>query len=287
MVREYIIQIANDLNRTYPGILSQDKVERAIEMFENSGKSYEQVVTEINSLKDQMVNDYQNREKKHKEIYYSNFAEDERESRTFTQIKEVQLKVQKLLDQYGLKIFIAGGSVPYLLTNEDSGRLHDDIDTICRIEDIDKLRQVFINAGLYNPEWDSKTFSSDGEDYGFEMKIDGVPFGIFPFIYDEENKIITQYSADPYNQTCKTKTIPIEEITDYIMTYRGRDGKDYNTMSLEYIKLTKDNAQRPKDIVDSKKIEETGLLRPDVLNRIQMYTEYINTDENPISESNK
>ena len=287
MVREYIIQIANDLNRTYPGILPQDKVERAIEMFENSGKSYEQVVTEINSLKDQMVNDYQNREKKPKEIYYSNFAEDERESRTFTQIKEVQLKVQKLLDQHGLKIFIAGGSVPYLLTNEDSGRLHDDIDTICRIEDIDKLRQVFINAGLYNPEWDSKTFSSDGEDYGFEMKIDGVPFGIFPFIYDEENKIITQYSADPYNQTCKTKTIPIEEITDYIMTYRGRDEKDYNTMSLEYIKLTKDNAQRPKDIVDSKKIEETGLLRPDVLNRIQMYTEYINTDKNPISESNK
>ena len=287
MIREYIIQIANDLNRTYPGILPQDKVERAIEMFENSGKSYEQVVTEINSLKDQMVNDYQNREKKPKEIYYSNVAEDERESRTFTQIKEVQLKVQKLLDQYGLKIFIAGGSVPYLLTNEDSGRLHDDIDTICRIEDIDKLRQVFINAGLYNPEWDSKAFSSDGEDYGFEMKIDGVPFGIFPFIYDEENKIITQYSADQYNQTRKTKTIPVAEITDYIMTYRGRDGKDYNTMSLEYIKLTKDNAQRPKDIVDSKKIEETGLLRPDVLNRIQMYTEYINTDENPISESNK
>lgn len=47
-------------------------------------------------------------------------------------------------------------------------------------------------------------------------------------------------------------------------------------MSLEYIKLTKDNAGRPKDIVDFKKIEETGLLRQDVLNRIKMYTEYIN-----------
>lgn len=71
------------------------------------------------------------------------------------------------------------------------------------------------------------------------------------------------------------------------MTYRGRDDKIYNTMSLEYIKLTKDNAQRPKDIADSKRIEETGLLRPDVLNRIQMYTEYINTDENEMSEKNK
>lgn len=54
---------------------------------------------EINSLKDQMVRDYQNRENKRSEIYYySNAAEDERESRTFAQIKEVQLKVQELLD---------------------------------------------------------------------------------------------------------------------------------------------------------------------------------------------
>ena len=81
---------------------------------------------------------------------------------------------------------------------------------------------------------------------------------------------------DPYNQTCKTKVIPVEEISDYIMTYKGIDEKLYNTMSLEYIKLTKDNAGRPKDLVDSKKIEETGLLRQDVLNRIKMYTEYIN-----------
>lgn len=40
-------------------------------------------------------------------------------------------------------------------------------------------------------------------------------------------------------------------------------------------------------MADSKKIEEIGLLRQDVLNRIQMYTEYINTDENAMSENNK
>lgn len=280
MIRDYILQLANDLNRTYPGILSQDKIERAVEMFDSSEKSYEQKVVEINGLRDQMINDYQSRKKKNNEIYYYNNAvNDNRESRTFAQIKEVQLKVQKLLEKYGLKIFIAGGTVPYLLTNEDSLRLHDDIDTICRIEDIDKLRQVFIEAGLYNPKWDSKTFSPDGSDYGFEMIIDGVPFGIFPFIYDIDNKTIIQYSADPYNQTCKTKMIPIEEISDYIMVYRGRDGNNYNTMSLEYIKLTKDNAKRPKDLVDSKKIEETGLIRQEVLNRIQMYQEYVNTDD--------
>ena len=168
--------------------------------------------------------------------------------------------------------------MPYILTNEDSGRLHDDIDTICRIEDIDKIRKIIINAGFYDPKWDSKTFSPDSIDCGFEMKINGVPFGIFPFTYDEKNKIITQYSMDPYNKTCKTKIIPVEKISDYIMIYRGKDGKTYNTMSLEYIKLTKYKAKRPKDIMDSKKIEETGLLRQEVLERIQMYTEYITTN---------
>jgi len=281
MIKDYIIQLASNLNQQYPGILDQDKINRAIEMFENSDKEYNETITEIENLKSQIIDDYLNREKdENKMRYYANANEDERESRTFSQIKDVQDKVQELLNQYGLKVYISGGSVPYLLQNEDSGRLHDDIDTICKKEDIDKLRKVFIDAGLYNPEWDSRNFSEDGEDYGFEMKIDGVPFGIFPFEYDEINKTVTQYSADPYIQTCKTKTIPIHEMTDYIMSYRGLDGKVYDTMSLEYIKLTKDNAGRPKDIVDSRKIEETGMLRKEVMDRVQMYSEHISVKEN-------
>ena len=280
MIKEYILQLAEDLNKSYPGILSKDQIKRALEMFENSKKSYDEIVKEINVLKDKLIIDYKNKDKKTNKIYYySNVIKDERESRTFTQIKHVQQKVQKLLEQNGLKIYIAGGSVPYLLTGEDSGRLHDDIDTVCRFEDIDKLRQVFINANLYNPDWDSKNFSLNGKDYGFEMKIDGVPFGIYPFKYDKESRILTQYSVDPYIKKCRIKTIPIQELSDYIMQYKSIDGKVYNTMSLEYIKLTKDNAKRPKDILDSKKIEETGLLRKDVLNRIQMYKE-VNIDEN-------
>ena len=43
-------------------------------------------------------------------------------------------------------------------------------------------------------------------------------------------------------------------------------------MSLEYIKLTKDSSRREKDIIDSQKIEETNMLRSDVMNRIKMYT---------------
>ena len=271
MIKEYIVKTAVELNSKYPGILNEEQVARAIIIFQNSGKEYDEMVSEIEVIKEKMIKEYIARNNK--------TNENDRNSRTFSQIRKTQLKVQELLDKNGLTIYIAGGSVPYLLKNEDSGRLHDDIDTVCRKEDIEKLRKVFIEAGLYNPNWDSKNFSEDGKDYGFEMKIDGVPYGIFPFEYDEESKTLTQYSADPYIKSCKVKTIPLQEISDYIMTYKGADGKNYDTMSLEYIKLTKDNAGRQKDIVDSKKIEETGLLRPEVLNRVKMYTEYVNGEK--------
>ncbi len=199
--------------------------------------------------------------------YYDNFEEDERESRTFEQIKDAYAKIRTILKKAGLTIYIAGGSVPYILLNQDSGRLHDDIDSVCRMEDMQKLRQVFKQVGLYNPEWDSMTYANDSQDYGFEMKIDGVPVGIYPFTY--EDGILTQYTYDPYNHHCKIKEFPVQELSDYICTYTGLDGQSYDTMSLEYIKFSKDKAGRPKDIVDSHKITEFGY-RQDVIDRIAL-----------------
>lgn len=199
--------------------------------------------------------------------YYDNFEEDERESRTFEQIKDAYSKMRTILKKAGLTIYIAGGSVPYILLNQDSGRLHDDIDSVCRMEDMQRLRQIFNQVGLYNSEWDSMTYANDGQDYGFEMKVDGVPVGIYPFTY--KDGIVTQYTYDPYNHHCKIKEFPVQELGDYICTYTGLNGQSYDTMSLEYIKLSKDRAGRPKDIVDSQKIIEFGY-RQDVIDRIAL-----------------
>lgn len=241
-----------------------------------SEKQLELMISQIggeDNIKDFLINKLQEESKKsHKSpvYYYSNAEKDNRESRTFSQILAVIQKTTQLLAENDLTIYISGGSVPYLLLNEDSNRLHDDVDTICKSEDIERLRELFKKLGLYKPEWDSKNYSQDGNDYGFEMEIDGVPFGIYPFDYTDG--IITQYSFDPYNKMCKTKTIPMKELSDYIFTYESRNGKTYNTMSLEYIKLSKDHAKRPKDIQDSKKIEEYGI-RNDVMSRLAMYKE--------------
>ena len=123
--------------------------------------------------------------------------------KAFEQVKEVYKKVQNILDENGLKVYLSGGTVPYILQNEDSGRLHDDIDTICEKEDMDSLREVFKKEGFYKEEWDSKTYATDGVDYGFETMIDGVPYGIYPFSYNKGAKKMTQYSFDPYTKECK------------------------------------------------------------------------------------
>lgn len=268
LVKQYITNTSNKLNAKYNNILTQDKINQAIYMFTNSEKTYEEIIGVIDALATSIEENY---------IKLQEQADNKgRNSKTFEQIKNTQVKVQQLLDLYGLKIFISGGSVPYLLLNQDSNRLHDDIDTVCRLEDMEKLREVFKQAGLYQEEWDSKNYASDGKDYGFEMKIDGVPFGIYPFSY--ENGILTQYSYDPYNTQCKIKTLQLEQLSDYILSYKGVDGKIYDTMSLEFIKMTKDFAKREKDIVDSLKIIETGMLRPEVMQRIEMFTEIQNIE---------
>lgn len=280
LVKKHIIERVVKLNNKYPGIVDGNKINMAIDMFINSEKEYEKIIEEIDALANSIVENYvKSEEQRQNSVETDN---KDRNSRTFKQIKNTLVKVQQLLDSYGLKIFISGGSVPYLLLNQDSNRLHDDIDTVCRLEDIERLREVFKQAGLYQEEWDSKNYASDGKDYGFEMKIDEVPFGIYPFNY--ENGVLTQYSYDPYNTQCKIKTIQLEQLSDYICSYKGADEKIYDTMSLEFIKMTKDLAKREKDIIDSLKIVETGMLRPKVMQRIKMFNEIQKIEASEIGE---
>lgn len=269
LVLEYI-SIIEEKFKSLGHPISAEMVYTVREQYANSTKSFEEIKEEIDKLVDVKLNGIREaklQSENFKQTNYHNAELDERESRTFEQIKYTYDKVQKLLHEAGVKVYISGGTVPYLLLNQDSNRLHDDIDTVCKMEDINTLREVFQIAGLYNQEWDSTNFAQDGKDYGFEMKIDGVPFGIYPFTY--ENGMLTQYSYDPYNQHCKIKKMPLESVDDYVTSYESADGKVYDTMSLEVIKLTKDSVNRAKDIADSKKISEIGV-REDVFNRMQM-----------------
>ena len=253
-VKNYVLEKAEDLNIKYPGILPSDKANEIIENYKDSEKEYDDIIKEVDNTITKTIEEY--------------IKLDKIKNHTFEKIKLAFKKIMMLTNEE-IKLFLAGGTVPYFILNEDSNRMHSDIDTICDMKDISSLRQIFTQKGLYMAELDSLNHSKDKQDYGFEILIDDVPVGIYPFIY--ENGKIIQRSFDPYTKECKEKVLEVKEITDYVTSYKSKDGKVYNTMSLEYIKLTKDNSKREKDIIDSKKIDETNMIRLDVLNRIEMY----------------
>ena len=185
------------------------------------------------------------------------------ENKTFYELQKTLIKFQNILGNNFEKLYLTGGIVPYLLLDTDSGRLHEDIDTICFEEDINHLREIFKLTPYYSEKWDSIYY--DTEDCGFEIQIDGVPISISKAMYaDDELKI---YSFNPFTNQCTYQIIQTDEISDYFINYFGVDNKLYKCTTLEYIKKTKDKLRRPKDVVDSMVIESVGI-RGDIYERI-------------------
>lgn len=254
-MKKQIKKYLEEIEKTYPEIINDEKINKTIELFTRDLNDFKNLKIIIDILIDKEIVIYKNGLKR-SQPNYSNKLRDNRESRTFNQIKNAYKKLESLISTADFELILCGGIVPYLLLNEDSNRFHDDIDTICKLEDMPKIRKLFKKVGLYDEGWDSQTFAKNKKDYGFEIKIDGVPIGIYPFSY--KDGILTQYSYDPYNTKCKEKIININ-LKDYIKSYKSVDGKKYKTQCLEIIKKSKDAAGREKDIIDSKKITQYGI----------------------------
>ena len=157
-------------------------------------------------------------------------------------------EITKIVDYiYGLDksfrniLILAGGLVPYYAFHHVSSRKHGDIDFICNISDINKIREVLKKNGLYVEEFDSLySFSSD---FGFECVIKNIKVGIFPFEIKDK---IYQYSFDSRIKLKKIHTINISK-KEYIKKYSHLL---FQTMSVEVILKSKIFACREIDKVD-------------------------------------
>ena len=78
-ISEYIVNISSRMNEQYNGIMNDEKIQRAIDMFSNSDLPYEEIIEQINKLASQVIKRYiEEKEKRfnpelvkenHKEIY--------------------------------------------------------------------------------------------------------------------------------------------------------------------------------------------------------------------------
>lgn len=140
-ITNYITNISKQLNEQYKGIMSDEKIQRAIEMFQNSSESLEDIINKINVLAQQVVRDYlEEKEKRynpelvkknHEEIY-----------------SKLETLVQKL-NKKGVDYQLAGALCAYIKYGEESQRTHDDIDINLNEEDISKFKEICKEMGLH------------------------------------------------------------------------------------------------------------------------------------------
>lgn len=178
----------------------------------------------------------------------------------YSKIKEIILKLNsnKLLKG---KLYIVGGTVPYLISNTISNREHSDIDIIVEEKNINTIRQYLQSNNLYDKKLDSLTFeyNKDKVDHGIDCIIDGITINFAPFetiedIMVQRNFLSKQNSGVNALVTVAIGDVKIEECSTTVII----DQVEIKTYNLEMIKIMKEKSNKPKDEIDIKVIDKYG-----------------------------
>lgn len=308
-VNKYIDNISRYLNWKYPNILSDDKISRAKEMFNNSDEDIDLIKSKIDILMTQTIEEYVTIKEKQKvfiditkkragnikdnygiefdgskidyfisKILEQNLTKEQIDKRfeiidenikneRRTKFLEKQVRngtansnfsnIKKTIgmlfeDEFlSTKLSVYGGTIPYLMTNEDPKRIIENVNTYANFEDMDKIREYIIeHQDKYHVISDSLQLCS--EDYGIELSVNGINVSIFPTIATKDGMIVRNFSIQRSTDQITTKSTLFGGIDEQslIVNYNS-DGQNIRLMSPEFTYITKKVANREKDIVDN------------------------------------
>ena len=178
----------------------------------------------------------------------------------YSKIKDIILKLnlEKILKG---KLYIVGGTVPYLVSNTISNREHSDIDIIVATNNMSDVREYLKKNNLYVKDLDSMMFDYNKNkiDYGIDCVIDGITINFAPFeIFDntmvQKNFLRKQSNGINALVTVTLENVKIEDCTTTIIV----DQTKIKTYNLEMVRIMKEKSNKPKDVVDIKVIDEYG-----------------------------
>ena len=178
----------------------------------------------------------------------------------YSKIKDIILKLnlEKILKG---KLYIVGGTVPYLVSNTISDREHSDIDIIVATNNMSDVREYLKKNNLYVKDLDSMMFDYNKNkiDYGIDCVIDGITINFAPFeIFDntmvQKNFLRKQSNGINALVTVTLENVKIEDCTTTIIV----DHTKIKTYNLEMVRIMKEKSNKPKDVVDIKVIDEYG-----------------------------
>ena len=179
-IRRYIRKKFSKAAKIYPKIkINEDEYYCK---YLNSEEDFEKIKNEIDLQSDMIIKNYQELLKQQE--YFRQLSEEKEslyymkmpvENKTFYELQKTLIKFQNILGNNFEKLYLTGGIVPYLLLDTDSGRLHEDIDTICFEEDINHLREIFKLTPYYSEKWDSIYYDTEEKDllkkmYAFRVR---------------------------------------------------------------------------------------------------------------------
>lgn len=251
-ISEYIVNISSRMNEQYNGIMSDEKIQRAIDMFSNSDLSYEEIVEQINKLASQVIKRYiEEKEKRfnlelvkenHKEIY-----------------DKLEILIKKL-NERGVDYQLAGALCAYIKYGVESDRTHDDIDINLNESDMNKFREVCEEMGLQfhdNRMTTSRVLKNGipAGDHEVLATLDGSDFHIGAFCFERkpDGTVINKgYYHDDSGQIYTRDEVISPELAEEIF---GREEVDFRGQKLvitppEFVYRLKNYTKKDKDLVD-------------------------------------
>ena len=155
----------------------------------------------------------------------------------YPKIEEIILRLNsdELLKE---KIYIVGGTVPYLVTKTISNREHSDIDIIVEEKNMDIVREYLKRNKLYEEKYDSKEFNYNKNkiDYGIDCNINGITVNFAPFIITDNCMIQRNFLNKQSSGINALVTVTIQNIQlkDCILEFYNNQVhlKTYNFMKV-------------------------------------------------------
>lgn len=161
------------------------------------------------------------------------------------------------------KIFLAGGLVPWVLSGEDSNRLHSDIDFVVPLSEMETVRAFLKEQGLYDKTHDSLFLPCNKEkiDFGAEIFLDNLPISFTPFFMENNCLIQRDFTTADFSakDSLVTLRLPVLSPEDYITSCPLSHGQKLYCTSLEFVYIKKIRKNRPKDLPDLRQMETMGL----------------------------
>lgn len=160
------------------------------------------------------------------------------------------------------KVFLEGGLVPWVVTGNDSGRMHGDVDLSVRAEDMPLIREWLCARGLYEPDLDSRNIACNvaEDEFGMHAVVDGilvsfVPFALVDGTFEQRNAQIMR--LDGYDALLVAKATGLE-VDDYVEMRELSDGSVVGMSTLEAVRASKVSTDREKDRQDLAEIDRIG-----------------------------